>query len=342
MEQTFTQGRRGSLIRPFSESAEVDCRGCSMPLQQAIVDFGADDPFARAAAAKLKEHYGIELPASAIRAITEKHGEAILATQRRQQSELPEQPGVAVLIAEMDGSMVPVVETAEPAAGEAPIDRRKTRKLKWNEARLGLVHQPGSVTPIFCATMETVDEAGEQLWRSAIRAGAGTQTKFHCLGDGASWITNQVDLRFGTQATYLVDFPHLCGYVSAAAEVIAGESKAVWIEEKKEWLKDNRWADVLRSLQPHLEDEKVADNEAPVRACYRYISNRTKFLDYKSALAAGLPIGSGEVESAHRYVIQIRLKIAGAWWKVENAKKMLALRVMRANGDWEKYWGKAA
>jgi hypothetical protein len=35
-------------------------------------------------------------------------------------------------------------------------------------------------------------------------------------------------------------------------------------------------------------------------------------------LAAGLPIGSGEIESAHRYVIQNRLKIAGAWWKMEN------------------------
>jgi hypothetical protein len=41
-------------------------------------------------------------------------------------------------------------------------------------------------------------------------------------------------------------------------------------------------------------------------------------------------------------VIQHRLKIAGAWWKTENAEKMLALRVMRANGDWEKYWMEAA
>jgi hypothetical protein len=49
-----------------------------------------------------------------------------------------------------------------------------------------------------------------------------------------------------------------------------------------------------------------------------------------------------EIESAHRYVIQIRLKIAGAWWKIENAEKMLALRVTRANGDWEKYWAEAA
>ena len=341
MEQIFTEGRRGSVLRPFSHSAEVECRGCSIPLQRAITDFGADDPFAGGASAKLREHYGIDVPVSVIRAVTEKHGEAILASQG-QETDLPDRPGVAVLIAEIDGSMVPVVETAEPIAGEPPIDRRKTRTLMWKEARLGLAHQPGSVTPIFGATMGTVDEAGEQLWRSAIRAGAGTKTKFHCVGDGASWITDQVDLRFGTQATYLVDFYHLCEYISAAAKVVAGGSKEAWIEEKKNWLKDNRWPDVLESLKPHLENEKVADKDAPVRACYRYIANRPKFLDYKSALAAGLPIGSGEVESAHRYVIQIRLKIAGAWWKVENAAKMLALRVMRANGDWEKYWSEAA
>jgi hypothetical protein len=52
-----------------------------------------------------------------------------------------------------------------------------------------------------------------------------------------------------------------------------------------------------------------------------------------------LPIGSGEMESAHRYVIQRRLRIAGAWWTTENLSKMLALRVVGANRDWEDYWG---
>jgi hypothetical protein len=330
------------VIRPFSESAEVDCRTCSIPLQRTITDFGADDSFGGGASAKLREHYGIEVPATVIRDVTEKHGEAMVAMHRQEQSELPDRPGVAVLIAETDGTMVPVVDIVEPVTGEPPVDRRKSRKVDWKEGRLSLVHQPGSVTPIFSATMGTVDELGEHLWRSAIRAGAGSHTRFHCVGDGAPWITNQVDLRFGTQAIYLVDFFHLCEYVSRAAEVVAGEDKEAWIEEKKDWLKDNRWPDVLKSLQPYVEGEKVPDKDAPVRACYRYIANRPRFLDYKSALAAGLPIGSGEIESAHRYVIQIRLKIAGAWWKIENAEKMLALRVMRANGDWERYWAKVA
>ena len=49
----------------------------------------------------------------------------------------------------------------------------------------------------------------------------------------------------------------------------------------------------------------------PVRACLRYLSNRPHQLDYKGALEKGLPIGSGEIESAHRYVIQQRLKLPG-------------------------------
>jgi hypothetical protein len=302
-----------------------------------MVDFGADDPFAQASK-KLKEHYGIEVPVSAIRDATEKHGAAALEREK-QGSDLPDRPGVAVLIAETDGSMVPVVETAEAAKkGDPPMDRRKTRKLDWREVRLCLVHPPGSVTPIFGATTGSVDQAGERLWECAIEAGAGIQTKFHCVGDGASWITNQVDLQFGIQAKYLVDFPHLCEYLSAAADVVAGQDKAAWMEEKESWLKDNRWPEILETLRPHLESETVKDDDAPVRACYRYIANRPNFLDYKGALAAGLPIGSGEIESAHRYVIQIRIKIAGAWWKMENVAKMIALRVMRINGHWEEYW----
>jgi hypothetical protein len=78
--------------------------------------------------------------------------------------------------------------------------------------------------------------------------------------------------------------------------------------------------------------------EAPVYACYRYMDNRPGQFDYQAALLRGLPLGSGKIESAHRYIIQTRLKLAGAWWKEENAASMLALRVVRANQEWEDYW----
>ena len=261
-----------------------------------------------------------------------------MQAQEKKKSDWRDRPGVPVLIAEMDGSMLPVVETAEPRAGEVRLDRRKTRQVGWKEARLALAHEPGWVTPIFGASLGSVEEAGERLAVCALEAGAGSQTKIHGVGDGAVWITEQMEAQFGTQAQYWVDFYHLCDYLAAAGEVIAGKDQPAWMEEKKDWLKDNRWQDVLEALRPSLEPANIPDPEAPVRACFRYLSNHSNFLDYKGALAAGLPIGSGEIESGHRYVFQDRLKLAGSWWKMKNLKKMIALRVLRVNGGWQDYW----
>ena len=95
---------------------------------------------------------------------------------------------------------------------------------------------------------------------------------------------------------------------------------------------------VIAVLELLLEPSSVQDQDAPVRACLRYMRNRPTQFDYAAAIQAGLPIGSGKIESAHRYIIQERMKIPGAWWKIENADDMLALRSMRANGNWDDYW----
>lgn len=305
-----------------------------------MVDFGADDPFA-GASKKLKEHYGIEVPVSGVRTITEEHGEC-MRIQTPVQTEIPDRPGVPQLIAEVDGSMVPEVSTAPVQEDGQKVDRRKTRKVGWTEARLCLAHEPGSGTPVFGATLGTVDEAGEQMMNCAIHAGMGMKTKVHGVGDGAVWIADQIEMRFGLQGRYLVDLYHLCEYLAPAAESIADGDKQAWMEKEKQKLKENRTGEVMviEDLRPFLEPDTVPDSAAPVRACHRYMTNRPGQFDYQSALQAGLPMGSGEIESAHRYVIQARLKIAGAWWKADNAAKMLALRVCRANSSWDNYWNK--
>ena len=35
-----------------------------------------------------------------------------------------------------------------------------------------------------------------------------------------------------------------------------------------------------------------------------------------------------------------KVMLPGAWWRVEHAEHMLALRILRINGDWDAYWGK--
>ena len=301
-------------------------------LQRVVVDFGADHAFGRVPN-KLKEHYGIELPVSTIRQLTEHHGQ-LMHEHTEASCDEANTTACALQVGELDGSMIPIVSINEESE-----DKRKQKTLSWKEARLAMVHELGSTTPKFGAVFQgSVDEAGEALLASAVWAGFGPHTHLHGVGDGAPWIAHQVADKFGAQGSYLVDFYHVCDYLEAAAKTCAPGQEKAWAEAQKQYLKNNAYPRVLDNLSPYVEPDEINDDHAPVRACHRYLRNRTDQLDYKTALDKGLPIGSGEVESAHRYVIQDRLKLPGAWWKADNVDFMLALRVTRANEQWEAYW----
>jgi uncharacterized protein UPF0236 len=330
-EQTYRRGRHRSQLRPFCESAGVRCRSYSLGLQRALTDFGADQSFL-AAVAKVKEHYRIEVPESGVRQATYKH-----AKNSKQQEELETSlpaKGVAQVIAETDGCLIPIVTIDERKAAK---DRRKQRQLDWREARLSLARRADAVSKYYRATLAEVEQAGAQLLDCVVKAGGGSRTRIHCVGDGAGWIVRQVEQQFKGQATYLIDYYHLSQYLAKAAEGIGARTPS-WMHKQQEWLKANRSSEVLKQLTDKCEGEEVSDEQAPVRGCVRYIKNRLGYLDYQGAIAGGLPIGSGEVESGHRSVIQARMKLSGAWWKEENAENMLALRTLRASGEWQSYW----
>lgn len=282
---------------------------------------------------KLVEHYGILLGESTIRRITEGHAQAIFERSQAQPDGLT--PAASVLIVEMDGGMVPLVE---PDASQS--DRRKGKKLHWKEAKICLAHAQGSKTLSYGGTMQgDVNAAGRKLLECALQAGFGASTHIHAVGDGAPWIADQVEEQFGAQGSYLLDFYHVCDYLSAAAKAVVDEpAQGPWMEEQKTRLKTQQVGQLLQALRPHLEDAGVADGEAPVRQCHRYLSQRDDQLHYQRAIERGLPIGSGEIESAHRYIVQQRLKRPGAWWRADNAEYMLALRLKRANQQWNDYW----
>lgn len=271
---------------------------------------------------------GLTRPSSAARRWTLHHGKAIGAMAERSQP----QPAAARVIAQMDGSMVPIVQTRSGAG-----DARKGKTLCWREARLCLARPEGSKSPIYGATLGTVEVAG-WLWKETARlAGATSTTRVHGLGDGAPWILAKFQSHFGQQGAYLVDFFHTSEYLAAAAPTAARPGQHIqWRRGQQARLLDHRVPSVLRALEKHL--EAPGQEEAPVRAAYQYLQERRPLLDYAGALQSKLPIGSGEIESGHRHVIQSRLKISGGWWTERNMETMLTLRAARANRWWQAYW----
>jgi uncharacterized protein UPF0236 len=317
-------GRRGAQLRPFCLSAGVQNRGYSLRLQRVMVDFGAEHSFAKAAE-RIEEHYGIEIPVEAIRQHTLQHGRRI--------SQISAESACAAqtLIVQMDGTMIPVVQSGSGR------DARKDKQLFWREARLCLARSQDKAQAVYGTTLGTAETAG-WVWREvAVAAGLTEKTQVHGLGDGAPWIVDKFRDNFGPQGSYLLDFYHVSEYLAQAAPQVAAKGKErPWVRRQQARLLNNQSHKVLKSLHPHLELPEL--EEAPVSAAYRYLTERGDCLDYASAQAQHLPIGSGEVESGHRHVIHKRLKVAGAWWKETNAHSMLNLRTARANHQWKNYW----
>ena len=293
-----------------------------------MTDFAADLPYTKAVT-KVKEHYGINLSASSIRQTTMTHAQALYDNDVL--NCLPDYcEKTETIIAEMDGCMVPVVQVNEESH-----DKRKGKTLIWKELKLCLAHSVGSNDPFFGGTFSGgVDKAGDQLHHCAKLAGFGEKTKLHAVGDGAKWIADQIEEQFGAKGSYLIDFFHLCDYLSEASpqnEEVEGE----WYKEQKALLKSGKAEQVIDALKTRIEPDNKED---PVYKCYRYMTNRKEQLFYEEALKKKLSIGSGEIESAHRYVVQHRFKLAGAWWKSENIDYMLSLQLNRANDFWDDYW----
>ena len=330
----FWDKKKKAIFRPFSVTTKVSCRGRSYLLQKAFVDFGADDSF-ETARKKVKEHYGVDIASSTTRLDVEKHAKIMHEMVYKKELIIVPKNEAAVVIGETDGCMVPVVTVKNEL--DSFNDQRKNKNHEWKEARLALARAKGSVDPVYAATIGSVDDAGTQLANVVKSAGEGERTKIHCLGDGATWISDQVEIFFGNKAKFLLDFFHVSDYLAIAASCCNSNKPRDWMHEQQDLLKNNMAHQVLQNIKDHLQFCTSKENCQAVK-CFNYLSKRLHQLDYKGAIEEGLPIGSGEIEGGHRSVIQARLKISGAWWDIDNAQNMLALRTVRANGLWNNYW----
>jgi hypothetical protein len=311
-----------------------------MPLQRAMTDLGADDSFAKATK-KLKEHYGITISVSGERNITMFHASAmehelkkeITAKNKRvSKLDLSKRNGSAFIISETDGSMVPIVVTKKSGN-----DRRKHKEVMYREVRLTLAHEYGSNSPVFSATFNDINTVGKHIRYCIDKAGCGSNSYIHAVGDGACWIADQIDKQFGSQASYLIDFYHASEYLAAASHECSKNRSREWLRAQQQLLKCGHYKTVLNNLKPYA----MANEKSDTNKCYHYLKKRTHQLHYDKAIKNDLPIGSGEIESAHRYIIQSRIKITGAWWLIDNAESMANLSVNRTNNNWGDYWKQA-
>ena len=323
-----------SYVRLLPERLNIQNRSCSLPLQRPMVWQGAHQSFEQAAQS-FQELHGFEMPTSTVREHCLGHAQAIEERQRAQEEEpyrlIPE-TGVPTLVAQADGSMVCTVAPDLPRQGERPRE--------WKQINVACAQAQGSESPYYAVSFESQSALGAGWGHCARKAGWGQNTHVHVVCDGAPHLTAAAQEVFGEGTGVLLDFYHASQYLAQAGEVIAPGAADAWRREQQERLKAGQWKEVAEEMRPWLEPEETPAEQAPVRRAYAYLDKRSDQLFYDEAQAADLPIGSGQVESAHRHLIQDRLKRAGAVWLPKSAEAMGRLRAALANGEGAAYWGK--
>lgn len=160
------------------------------------------------------------------------------------------------------------------------------------------------------------------------------------VNDGADWLQSFVNYHCPT-AVRILDFAHALGHVSEAGKVIWGEGSDAfksWLTHCAHQLKHKppqRTLAELSLLQPKAKQDEQA--EEIDKALY-YLRRRLDMIDYPHFQRLGYPIGSGSVESAHKQIVQRRMKQAGMRWAPQHVDPILALRDLYCSKRWNEGW----
>jgi hypothetical protein len=147
----------------------------------------------------------------------------------------------------------------------------------------------------------------------------------------------------GVKITIVLDIVHVLEYLWRAAYAFHADGTTQaqgWVECRlMALLNGHSGGEIAKSLRAmiktHKLDEKAA---APVEAAATYLTNNTRLMHYDHALAEGLPIATGVIEGACRYLVQDRMGRTGAVWSAAGAEAVLRLRALRTSGDFDDYW----
>ncbi len=154
------------------------------------------------------------------------------------------------------------------------------------------------------------------------------------LGDGAEEVRRRLDeITEGVadDATDLLDFWHAVEKFSEAARAFASETAAkVLVSLWKCWLlNDDHGVERVRRDLAHYRGKEAVD------VALTYIDNHRDRMRYAAARAAGLPIGSGNVEASCKSIIRQRMVRGGARWKHAHGEPVLHLRALAQSDRWD-------
>jgi len=148
--------------------------------------------------------------------------------------------------------------------------------------------------------------------------------------------------KIGVEVTIVVDVMHVLEYLWRAAHAFCevDEDAEAWVQQRLMWLLQGRPAGKIATAmrQSARAANLDADKRDTVHDTADYLQDYAPFLRYGDAITEGLPIATGVIEGACRYLVKDRMDRGGARWTLQGAEAVLRLRALRTCGDFDAYW----
>ena len=139
------------------------------------------------------------------------------------------------------------------------------------------------------------------------------------ITDGAVWIGNWLSDSY-PDSTHILDFFHVCEKIALASK--ASEDSEKWLKKQKERLLNGKHKKVCKAIEKL--EKYDADSKVGLLSYMKNNAYRMKYDEYRQK---GIMISSGPIESAHRTVLQVRMKRSGQHWSENGCDNMIKLRV---------------
>lgn len=337
---------KGKVSKPVTDEMKITHLGRSEAVNRAMSDFGSEESFERAAR-RFREHYRYDCSSSTVLRVTKQvaaeaseYIEDKLSEACNRYGDIPKGgQSLEKILVELDGCELrtAVLKPSENSEQTTRVHNnpKKNKIINWREVRIGLSRPLDAVSKIYIGKMDSYPEVVKQLSDASVLIGMSPETQVIGIGDGGMGLKEELENQF-PNIRFILDKTHLKDHLYDTAEQlgITEKERTGWVNSRLEAISNGK-AELIKT---ELTEQYKSCHNPRLKRLIGYLGRFINCMNYNAFKADGYPVGSGEVEIAHKSVPQKRLKLPGACWHPDPINPMLALRVLRANGWWDDFW----
>ena len=186
------------------------------------------------------------------------------------------------------------------------------------------------------AVLGDIDDFKPRLQLEAHQQGIDKAPQAAWISDGARGFWRLYRECFSERAVGILDFYHAAQHLWKAASVYQdgnpNRTPQNWFEGLRHRLRHGFVKPLIRELHRLSLYNSTSDAARPVlRQVRDYLKGHLNHIQYRTFKKLGLPIGSGMVESACKWLIQQRFKGVGMCWSEDGFNHLLHLRLAWVN-----------